>query len=165
MIWLVIALLGCTAIAVEDFCNRMVHFAWYILLMIGILGYSLKRIDLNAFIENTILCFAFIAFLMLLLTLYFSIKEKKLVNLFSQYLGLGDMLFFIVTGFYFDIISYILFFIASLFISLLLTPIIFKFQGKENHIPLAGLQSVCFTLYITLDYFKLFSFKEFLNIL
>lgn len=165
MIWLVITLVGCTAIAVEDFRNRMVHFAWYILLMIGILGYSLKRIDLNAFMGNTILCFAFIAFLMLLLTLYFSIKEKKLVNLFSQYLGLGDMLFFIVTGFYFDIISYILFFIASLFISLLLTPIIFKFQGKENHIPLAGLQSVCFALYITLDYFKLFSFKEVLNIL
>ncbi|WP_156309120.1 hypothetical protein [Sphingobacterium endophyticum] len=165
MIWLVIALVGCTGIAVEDFRNRMVHLAWYILLMIGILGCSLKRIDFNAFIENTILCLAFIAFLMLLLTLYFSIKDKKLVNLFSQYLGLGDMLFFIVTGFYFDIISYILFFIASLLISLLLTPIIFKFQGKENHIPLAGLQSVCFALYITLDYFQLFSFKEFLNIL
>ncbi|MBA8986150.1 putative membrane protein [Sphingobacterium soli] len=164
MIWLTVSLVSCIAIAVEDFLNRMVHIVWYSLLMIGILGYSLKRTDWEVFLENTLLCLTFIAILILLMTLYFSIKEKKIVNLFDQYLGLGDILFFIVIGFYFDIISYILFFIGSLLISLLFTPIIFKFQGKENYIPLAGLQSVCFALYCILDYFQLFNFKDYLNI-
>lgn len=157
MILLGIAMLGGVGLAWEDFRYRMVHLWWYIILAIGLAGLVLMQGNYGEWLLTTVINLLFVLILLLILTIYFSVKERKLVNLFDRHLGWGDVLFFLVITPYFSLIQYILFTVASLIIALLLTPIIFRLQGKNRHVPLAGIQAICLVVYLPLAFFELFS--------
>jgi hypothetical protein len=77
-----------------------------------------------------------------LTTLYFSIKTGKFVNIFNSYLGIGDLIFFLVVILCFSPVNFILFIISSGLITLL-----FYVPSREKVlIPLAGSQSVILCL-------------------
>ncbi|NQD72699.1 hypothetical protein HP439_18405 [Sphingobacterium shayense] len=162
MILLGIAMLGGVGLAWEDFKHRTVHLWWYIILAIGLAGLILMQGSYGGWLLTTVINLLFVLVLLLILTIYFSIKEKKLVNLFVRHLGWGDVLFFLVITPYFSLMQYILFTVASLIIALLLTPIIFRLQGKNRHVPLAGIQATCLVVYLPLAFFELFSLPIYL---
>ena len=142
--------------ALEDFKWRMVHLIWYILLSVGLAGMSVTTLGIVDMLQMTAWNIGFVLLLLFVLTLYISVKERKLVLPFDSYLGWGDVLFFICIALYLDLGTYILFMIGSLIVALILTPFIYRWQGKEKHVPLAGIQAICLLLYLPFTYFKLF---------
>lgn len=80
---------------------------------------------------------------LLLVWAYLSIKNKQLVNMTANYLGLGDILFLMAITFYLSPVNYILFYVGSLIVVLIYTLITRFFNKNTNQeIPLAGLQAL-----------------------
>lgn len=141
--------------ALEDFKWRMVHVIWYLMLSVGLAGMSITALGVSEMLYTVAWNMGFVFLLLFILTLYLSAKERKLVLPFDSYLGWGDVLFFVCIALYLDLGAYILFMIFSLLVALVLTPFIYRWQGKEKHVPLAGIQAICLVLYLPLTYFKL----------
>lgn len=83
------------------------------------------------------------------------IKEKRMVNPFENHIGIGDLLFFIVATLSFQFGWFIIFMIGSLLFSLLAVPFVFLTQGKDRHIPLAGLQSIFLSFSLIIRQFEI----------
>jgi len=97
----------------EDFKYRAIHWIWLVVfigLIIGLLPIEPITVLVNL---------ALIGFQLLGLTLYFSLKEKKFINIVNQFLGIGDILFFIPLCFLFTPENLIWFFVCSLIFTLL----------------------------------------------
>ncbi|MBS1520708.1 MAG: hypothetical protein JST50_06925 [Bacteroidetes bacterium] len=90
---------------------------------------------------------------LLLVTFYFSIKNRKLTNITNELLGLGDVLFILSIAFYLPIFNYLFFYIVSL-ITVLASWICWQSITSNNnkHIPLAGLQAALFAGFLLSDW-------------
>ncbi|PRD44969.1 hypothetical protein [Sphingobacterium haloxyli] len=158
MIWFVIAIIGTGGIALEDFRWRLVHLWWYLLLSVGLAGMSIVSNGIMNALEMTMWNLGFVVVLLFALTAYVSLKEQKFILPFDRYIGWGDVLFFVCVALYLDLGAYIVFMILSLVVTLILTPLIYWWQGQERHVPLAGIQALCLMLYLPAAHFKLFHF-------
>ena len=124
-------------IVYEDFRYRAIHWIWLVLfagvLLIG------GPVESKTILSN----FVFIGLQLFLLTLYFSIKHRKWINITKDYLGIGDILFFIPLCLLFSPDGLILFFVGSLLLSLIGT-LLFVLLKKTSlsTIPLAGCMSI-----------------------
>lgn len=86
------------------------------------------------------LAFLFLQFF--LLTAYFSVRKKRLTNVFSGLIGLGDMLFLLSMSAYLPMLSYAGFYILSLLLVILAYVVINMMRFSVDHrIPLAGYQA------------------------
>lgn len=97
---------------------------------------------------------SFLLIQFLFLWIYFSVKNRRMINLTNDYLGWGDILFLIVITFYLSPGNYVLFYICSL-ILVLIYAILQKYslEKKSNkHIPLAGLQAMLLALLMITDH-------------
>ena len=81
---------------------------------------------------------------LLLLTIYFSMKNKKWVNITKDYLGWGDILFLLTVAFFLSPMNYLFFYVGSLLVVLLFTMLALVRNGTRYKIPLAGLQALLF---------------------
>jgi inner membrane protein involved in colicin E2 resistance len=85
----------------------------------------------------------FLTILFFFVMIYFSIKNRKFVNITKELIGAGDLLFFVCLSALFSPINFILFFISSLLIITLVSGlIILIIKNKKLQIPLAGLQAI-----------------------
>lgn len=103
---------------------------------------------LNYFLINT----AFVALQLLVLTAYMSIKNKKWVFIINTYLGLGDVLFFVVLCAAFSPLNFIAFYTCSLFFAMLVY-LLYQWlvKGADKHIPLAGILAALMMVLLVLD--------------
>lgn len=85
------------------------------------------------------------------LLLYYSIKEKKIINPIDSMIGLGDVLFFLSIAPLFNLKSYILFFITGMIFSLVIHLLVNRFK-KQKTVPLAGYMAIMFVIFIGLKY-------------
>jgi hypothetical protein len=134
-------LLICLGIIVfQDFKQREISWLLIPTLFAAFVGKALLVIGINStLITNTFLNVGFVLIQLVMLTLYMSIKNKKLVSIVNTYLGIGDILFFIVLCVAFSPLNYIVFYLASTILTLigfLFYNIISKKATSE--IPLAG---------------------------
>jgi len=84
-----------------------------------------------------------------LVTVYFSIRQKKLVNIADQLLGIGDVLFLLVVAFYLSVLNFLFFYIISLIGSLAIWMVWQFFSSQKiKEIPLAGFQSLILMLFL-----------------
>lgn len=138
---LLIGLLG--LIFYQDLKFRAVH--WFLFPILFLV--SIYYLNLNIGITQA---FTFLGINLLILMLqlglmyfYFKFKGVSLSDLFTNYIGLGDVLMFIVLCSFCSPLNYIVFFLLSLILSLvgflLFNAFLFK---KIETIPLAGLQSI-----------------------
>lgn len=97
---------------------------------------------------------AFFLIQLLLLTVYFSIKHQRLINITHRYLGLGDILLLLVIPFYLSPGNYVLFYLASLIIVLVyaLCTRNSNDEEKSRHIPLAGLQALFLSILMVIGF-------------
>jgi hypothetical protein len=72
-------------------------------------------------------------------TLYISARNRKFINILHSYLGIGDIMFFLVIVSCFSPINFIVFLISSGLITL----VFFAFRNETKLIPLAGCQAIC----------------------
>ena len=138
-------------VVIEDFRRRMI--SWYLipLLLALFILRSVHDITIHETLFNFVMNAAFTTMQLLLLSLYFSIKEKKFVNIIDSWLGLGDVLLLYVLGAAFSPVNFLLFYIVSLVLTIT-GYTIYKtlLQGKDSTIPLAG--AVALALILCLCY-------------
>jgi hypothetical protein len=141
-------------IFLQDMWFRAVHWALFVLLATGLgsLQY-LVRPDISQVMIQVLSNLGFLVLVLILVTLYFSLKKGKLVRLTDELMGWGDILFLAATGFYLSPLNYILFFIVSMPLALLLWLLWRSMsKNKNNHIPLAGFQSLLFIVFLAGDW-------------
>ena len=138
-------------LAYQDFKDR--EISWWTLPLIIILyefyNQEIKIEQLIHFGYNII----FILLNGLIVSIYFSIKEKRWVNIINSHLGLGDILFFVVCALMFNLPNFIIFMFFS-FVSAILFYLIFYFIRKkaELQIPLAGVMATLLIPILILDF-------------
>jgi cellulose synthase/poly-beta-1,6-N-acetylglucosamine synthase-like glycosyltransferase len=72
-----------------------------------------------------------------------SLKERKVINILKTYLGLGDVLFFLVLTLAFSPINFVVFYLGSMLLTTIIYAGIILFnKNKKTLIPLAGAMSL-----------------------
>jgi hypothetical protein len=140
MTWIVnsciLIFLGC--IVFQDFKQRQISWFFIPLLLAGFIYkafYTNNGVGVNGLLVNV----GFVLLQLTVLTIYMSVKNKKMVNIINSYLGIGDVLFFIVLCGAFSPINFLVFYLCSIVLTLigyLLYNIMIK--GSQKEIPLAG---------------------------
>jgi hypothetical protein len=141
MPWLLI--LPLSLLVYEDFKHRAIHLFWLLL----IISIAFWKMTIN--IQWVCINGLFIAFQGLVLTLYFSLKNRALTLITNEYLGIGDLLYFLVICFLFNPVQLINYFIFSLVFSLTVFGLMKVFlKDKVLTVPLAGLMALFLILNI-----------------
>ncbi len=133
----------------QDILSRSVYWFLFPLFSISLVVVRTMQHPFSAIWPPVLINLGFLGLQLLLLSLYFSLKEKKIVNVTSHLLGMGDVLFLCSIAFYCTVLNYVFFYIASLLMVLSFWQIFqWVCSRKDKHIPLAGLQSLLFALFL-----------------
>lgn len=126
----------------QDIKYRAVYWVLFPIMLILQFFIALTYYSLQLVLLNGMYNLIFIVIQFLLITVYFSLKNKKLINISTNYLGWGDIIFLLVISFSFSPLNYLFFYITSLCL-IVTVSLIFHFKSKNDpiKIPLAGLQS------------------------
>ncbi len=130
----------------EDFKYRAIHWLWIAALLFLVIFYFSFRV------EAVLVNLFFISIQLIGISLYFSLKKRRFINIIDRYLGIGDIVFFIPLIFLFSPINFLIFFITSIFLTL----IVFLVLQSNNliqqaTIPLAGCLSLFLLVLIPLS--------------
>jgi Flp pilus assembly protein protease CpaA len=139
------------AVAVQDFRHRLI--SWYLVPVLFLLfaWNSLCSLSLSEAAFYFVINLSFIIIQVLALTLYFSIKERRPVNIIDSRLGIGDILLFVALCAAFSPVNFIVFYLLSLVLTIAgYTVSIFLLKGRSGSIPLAG--AVALVLLLCLSY-------------
>lgn len=133
--------------------NKMRHIHVLLPFVVLLFGYFLvKNIPSIHFIILNNLIFLITTFLGLIV--YMSIKNKKFINPFKNYFGLGDLLFYAAISPLFLLKNYVIFFILSMLFAISVQ-YFFKKHITQYSVPLAGLSSILLIIIIFKDAFFL----------
>ena len=138
-------------IFIQDILSRSVYWILFpvlavLLTIIRVTSHQTwSIIGQSLLINNT-----FLALQLLLVSAWFSLKQGKWINITSQLLGWGDVLFLICVSFYLSVLNFLFFYISSLVSVLIMWLGRQLFVGKKDkQIPLAGFQAILFILFLT----------------
>ena len=137
-------LIGLLAIVVfQDFKSREISWFLIPLLLVGFIFYSLQQIRTEELLAYFGINLMLVILNLLGVTLMVSLKEKKLTNILKNYLGFGDILFFLVLTVVFSPFNFIAFYLGSILITgIIYGGIILANRQKKVLIPLAGAMSL-----------------------
>ncbi|MXV50394.1 hypothetical protein GS399_05365 [Pedobacter sp. HMF7647] len=138
----------------QDLRYRAVYWWTFPLLLTLILIALFNTDGFDGWLEGTLLNLAFLALQLLVVMLYFSLKEHRLVNITQGYLGLGDVLFLFCAACYLSPLVFFAFYLVSLVFCMVVAFLLWlKSSEGVNRIPLAGLQAVFLALCLLLGRF------------
>jgi len=147
-----IVLLVLAAMSYQDARYRGIVWWLFPLLFIMLSILSARDIGMYSTVCNFALNGLFIVVQVLFLAFYFSIRRKKITNIFNGYLGLGDFLLLVSLAVYFPVLSFVGFYVLSLLAVICITLIvtlILKIRIKK--IPLAGYQAALFFVLVLVE--------------
>lgn len=128
----------------DDLRSRTIHLFSLLGLTIFCISYGKMQLSWSELLWNGAFNGAFILFQLALVSIWLSLRNGRPVWIVDEFLGLGDILFFIPLCFLFSPFSYIIFYTGSLGIVLAGFLIYKLFNLSENTtIPLAGGMSAC----------------------
>ena len=128
-------------VAFQDFKTRSVYWFVFPLLFISAVLFNYEEycsLLVKEFLFNQF----FVIFQFALISIYFALKHKKMVNITHSYIGWGDILFLLSIAPLFCLSNYIIFYVFSLLFALIFYYIYFIFSNSPGSIPLAGLQAL-----------------------
>ncbi len=131
----VLSILPLFSIAYQDFKQRAISWYWPAILL-AVSSYSGWVLFGEEIFKNIAFNLAFLILVFGVVTIYFSLKTKKLVNIFDVFVGWGDVVFLLALIPFFHPLDYILFYTL---VSVLSVVIALLMKGKE--IPFAGIIS------------------------
>ncbi len=133
----------------QDLKQRAIHVSlpFFLFLIALVINFFTDHLDYMMSLKNI----GFVVINILGLVLYYSVKNKSIVNPIDSMIGLGDILFFIAITPLFDLKSYILFFIVGMLFSLILHIIVNTIK-KQKTVPLAGYLALLLIVLIGLEY-------------
>jgi cytochrome bd-type quinol oxidase subunit 2 len=132
----------------QDWKYRAIHVVLPILIFLSSYFIIKQENKLSNKIMILNLCFFLIT--LSILTLYMSLKNKRFLNPFQNYFGLGDLLFYISIAPLFNLKNYILFFILSMIFAICLQFALRK-KMKHNTVPLAGFSALFLFIILAMD--------------
>lgn len=132
----------------QDWKYRRIHVLLPLLIFFSsyIIIQNNNKLSSKTVLFNT--CFFLIT--ISILTIYMSLKNKRFLNPFENYFGLGDLLFYIAITPLFYLKNYVLFFILSMFFAISLQFTLKKIM-KHNSVPLAGFSALFLIIILTID--------------
>ena len=138
-----------TVVAYQDFRYRTINL-FSLIAFSGLAMYlGAQELTWQVWLMQTGINLSFIFIQLFLITIWFSIKEKRWTNIADQYLGWGDILFFIPIALLFNPVHFMCFYIGSL-LSVLVGFLCYQMitTNPSPTIPLAGGMAICliFTL-------------------
>ena len=137
----------------QDILYRAVYWIVFPLLLPLMIVVAVKGHTIQDVIISSSYNIGFLLVQLILLFVYFSVKERRLVNITCGYLGWGDILFLLCIAFYLSPFNYLIFYIASLIVVLCFSLTLSYLKStKESKIPLAGLQAIMFSLLFLADW-------------
>ena len=151
---IILILLG---IFIQDMKSRAVYWLWFPALVSLFLVCNLvaRHIPFTELGRNILYNACFIGLQLLVVNIYFSVKNRAWINISDGLLGLGDILLLISVAFYLSFLNYIFFYISSLVAVLICWPVVsLLFQKNNKQIPLAGLQSVILIVFLMFQFWS-----------
>lgn len=155
----IVLFLGFVIIIYQDFKERAID-CWTIP---WIASCGLFTAVTNFYWEPWFLVFnnLFIAIQLIGVSLYFSIKHQKWINITRDYLGIGDVLIFIAISPLFSPVQFCMFFIGSLIVILFGAGLYHASIQSLKTIPLAGGLGICWMIYALCSaYFKFSMYND-----
>lgn len=130
-------------IIMQDFKHRLISWPLIPLLLVCFIVNGLQFVDAEELVMYVLLNNAFVFLQLLAFSIYISVKNKKPINIINTYIGIGDILFFVVLTAAFSPINFIAFYVSSLIFTLVFSLVGFRRSPiKEQEIPLAGIISI-----------------------
>jgi hypothetical protein len=125
-------------IAYNDFRYRALPVYLLAIAVVLAVLFSINKNVFSSALKYSVTNILLLALQLGLTSLYFSARNRKFTNIFKSYLGIGDLIFFLVLIFCFSPLNFILFIIISGFLTILF------YTGRKSKvlIPLAGSQSI-----------------------
>lgn len=123
------------SIAYQDFKQRAISWYWPVLLFAvsAFSGWNLYGAEM---LKNVVFNLVFLVILFSTVTIYFSLKAKKITNIFDVFIGWGDVVFLLALVPFFHPLDFVLFYTFSTILALVAALVL---KGKE--IPYAGILS------------------------
>lgn len=151
-----LTLLGLLIVLLIVFFQDLKYRRIHVVLPIAMFVLSIYTIQLRPLlVKNIVLNSAFFMLILSILVVYMSLKNKKFLNPFTHYFGIGDLLFYLAVTPLFMLPNFILFFILSMFFALTLQ-LAFKKVIKENTVPLAGFAALFLFIVLIKDCFSFY---------
>lgn len=143
-----IALLLLGVVFVQDLRARAVSIILFPLLLGCFTCMALAANAVAEVLEWASLNVLFLTLQLVLLYLYFWLKNRGYTAVVGQSMGWGDILFWLVACVLFSPANFILFFLSSLVFSLVLHLVLSRFSTAAHRatVPLAGYQALCLAL-------------------
>jgi uncharacterized membrane protein len=130
----------------QDMRHRAVMWVLFPVLFCLSIWYDYKNLQWDNLLFNV----AFIVFLLGALTLYVSIRQKKLTAIWQGFFSWGDILFIVAITPLFEIFQYIYFFTFGTLLVLLLH-VLFVRYSKNKTVPYAGYLSLITLLFLAFE--------------
>lgn len=141
---------------IQDWKYRMVPVWSIVLLAVVILAAHLLIYHVNDYLLISLINLGLLAFQLLLLQLYFSLKEKKWATL-SSYLGWGDILFFCCMAGTMPTLLFSQVFLGSLLFSLIAFLLLSFFGKIGRQLPLISGAALFFLAFFWTAWWKGFN--------
>lgn len=135
---------------VQDIKSRSVY--WFLFPALMGLFISVRLLRQGLFIEiwqPVLLNMTFLILQLLIVSVYFSIKNKHWINITTGLLGWGDILLLLSIACYLSVLNFLFFYMISL-TGVLVIWLIWQLIAKQKNkqIPLAGIQSLIFAVFL-----------------
>ncbi|MHB8209086.1 hypothetical protein [Mucilaginibacter sp.] len=153
----ILILLVLLVIFVQDIKSRSVYWIVFpLLIVLFIISDLIKQKATGDLWLSVLLNLGFLVLQLLIITGWFSLKEKRWLNISANRLGWGDILFLVSISFYLSFVNFLFFHIVSLFAALT-GWLIWQFftNKKSKHVPLAGMQALAFGIFLSGDWWLL----------
>lgn len=140
-------------LAYQDFRFRAISWWLIPLLLVCFVGKGMSELSWQTYLLGFGVNLTFVAIQLLVVFLYFSLKQRKLIRLVNEQIGLGDILFFVVMAAAFSPLYFVLVYTISLLLVLLFWLSSKLFLNRKNAlIPLAGGQSLVVLIALIVGY-------------
>ncbi|MFN3402674.1 MAG: hypothetical protein ACK40G_01175 [Cytophagaceae bacterium] len=153
IVYSISAILILVVMFIQDIKFRAITWYLFPALMIMFSLYSINQSGIRDMMFNTSVNLGFLLLQLVLLTIYFSIKNKRFIWITNDYLGIGDILFFVCIAFLFSPMNFIFFYLISLVVIVLGYLFMVLFRKSVSTVPLAGLQAILVIPLLLLNHF------------
>jgi hypothetical protein len=140
----------------QDFTQRAVSWILLFLLIPCQFGLTYLTIGIEELFFNLEVNMMLLIFQFLLLTVYFSLRIRSLTNIINKFIGIGDLFFFVFLSMAFSPFNFILFFILSLLLILIVYAIAVRGRIKQYRIPLLGNMSIIYLVMLAVEQLSCF---------
>lgn len=131
----------------QDLKYRGIHWLLFPALLTASLFFSKENLSIEIALYNL----GFLLVLLLTLTLYLSLRNRKLIIVTKGFFSWGDILFLVAIIPLFDLQTYMLFFTAGTFLALILH-LLASILKPQKTLPYAGYMAVAGILFIVFEH-------------